>query len=207
MIFRLCEFLALPSCSPYPLKITMHYSLYALAAVVAIVLYLSLIPYQRRRKAQQLGCVEAPLVDFGFLGYNNIKNMMRSADDRTFPEALVKRHFAVAQQEGRELMTWRYSLLGPQNIHTSDPKNMQAMLTTQFDDFSQGRMKRAIFEPLLGPGIFSQDGKAWEHSRGMLRVSLICVTTTTRADIFSSRVSHGIKSVTCRGWKCMFKTS
>jgi len=154
------------------MTITMYYSLYTLVAVVVFVLYLNLIPNQRRRKAKQLGCVEAPLVDFGFFGYKNIIDMMRSANDCTFPDQLIKRHFAVARQEGRELMTWRYSLLGPENIHTSDPKNMQAMLTTQFDDFSQGRMKRAVFEPLLGPGIFSQDGKDWKHSRAMLRVSL-----------------------------------
>jgi len=44
---------------------------------------------------------------------------------------------------------------------TVDPKNIQAVLATQFHDFSLGQTRRGNFFPLLGNGIFTNDGKAW----------------------------------------------
>ena len=50
-----------------------------------------------------------------------------------------------------------------------DEKNIQAILATQFKDFDIGPKRRNNFMPLLGNGIFTQDGAAWEHSRTMMR--------------------------------------
>jgi cytochrome P450 len=75
------------------------------------------------------------------------------------------------------------------NIYTCDPKNIQAILATRFQDFELGETRRQSFFPLLGNGIFTADGKEWydlsptstlpvgrpdtdtvrEHSRSMLR--------------------------------------
>lgn len=54
-----------------------------------------------------------------------------------------------------------------------DEKNIQAILATQFKDFDIGPVRRGNFFPLLGNGIFTQDGKAWEHSRAMMRPQFV----------------------------------
>ncbi|MCJ1265891.1 hypothetical protein MMC22_005773 [Lobaria immixta] len=54
-------------------------------------------------------------------------------------------------------------------IFTIDPNNLQAILSTQFQDFSLGTTRRANFMPFLGHGIFTEDGDEWKQSRAMLR--------------------------------------
>ena len=59
-------------------------------------------------------------------------------------------------------------LLGSRAINTVDPENIEAILSTQFKDFSLGARERN-FRPLLGHGIFTQNGAAWKYSRDLLR--------------------------------------
>lgn len=66
-------------------------------------------------------------------------------------------------------LTYKYSTLGSTNVSTVDEKNIQAILATQFADFDLGPVRRGNFFPLLGNGIFTQDGALWEHSRAMMR--------------------------------------
>ena len=50
-------------------------------------------------------------------------------------------------------------------IFTNDPENIKTILATDFKTFELGDRRRRLMGPLLGPGIFSNDGPAWEHSR------------------------------------------
>lgn len=63
--------------------------------------------------------------------------------------------------------TLRIDILGEGYIIT-DPVNIEAILSTRFEDFGLGS-RRAGLLPLLGEGIFTQDGSAWRHSRELLR--------------------------------------
>ncbi|GME24196.1 n-alkane-inducible cytochrome P450 [Neofusicoccum parvum] len=65
-------------------------------------------------------------------------------------------------------------------IDTIDPENVEAILSTQFKEFGLG-VRRATFFPLLGDGIFTQDGRAWKHSRELLRPQF----TENRAENFA----------------------
>ena len=65
--------------------------------------------------------------------------------------------------------TYTYKSLNMTIIFTIDPKNLQAILSTQFQDFSLGSTRRDNFVPFLGHGIFTEDGKEWERSRATLR--------------------------------------
>lgn len=83
--------------------------------------------------------------------------------------------------------TLEQKFLGTIAFGTVEPKNLEAMLSTQFGGswlpdctLSNTRMmtldveygyglRRQIFYPLLGDGIFTQDGAAWKHSRELLR--------------------------------------
>ncbi|KAL9601248.1 MAG: hypothetical protein Q9219_002653 [cf. Caloplaca sp. 3 TL-2023] len=51
---------------------------------------------------------------------------------------------------------------------TTDPRNIEAILSTRFEDFGLGS-RRAGLLPMLGEGIFTQDGRPWRHSRELLR--------------------------------------
>ncbi|RAR10489.1 cytochrome P450 52A11 [Stemphylium lycopersici] len=76
--------------------------------------------------------------------------------------------------------------IGAKTYNTVEPKNIEALLSTQFEgqptrrfpvtqiktdkfvDFGFGK-RTNNFAPLLGSGIFTQDGAAWKHSRALLR--------------------------------------
>ncbi|KAH6643417.1 n-alkane-inducible cytochrome P450 [Truncatella angustata] len=63
--------------------------------------------------------------------------------------------------------TIRVTVLGDGYIVT-DPVNLNTILDTNFDDFGLGSRRIGLL-PLLGEGIFTQDGLSWKHSRELLR--------------------------------------
>ena len=76
--------------------------------------------------------------------------------------------FARFKQEG----TWTYThttLFGEHLLHTAEPRNVQAVLATGFKDFEIGKIRHHQFGPLLGLGILTSDGPAWEHFRALLK--------------------------------------
>jgi cytochrome P450 len=76
--------------------------------------------------------------------------------------------------------------VGARGINTVEPRNIEAILSRKFDgephlsqttwksiadskqDFDLG-LRPVHFAPLMGSGIFTQDGTAWKHSRDLLR--------------------------------------
>ncbi|KAI1768371.1 cytochrome P450 monooxygenase [Hypoxylon sp. FL1150] len=59
-------------------------------------------------------------------------------------------------------------VIGPNtSIFTIEPANVQALLSNA-KDWGVG-FRRTVFFPLLGDGIFLQEGDAWKHSRDILR--------------------------------------
>lgn len=54
-------------------------------------------------------------------------------------------------------------------VVTSDPENIKTILATSFHDFELGAERHAAFSELMGDGIFTSDGKAWEHARALFR--------------------------------------
>lgn len=140
--------------------------------VVAFILYkLVANKLANRRyaaKAQRLGCKPAPkqenMLPFGI---DRVKNAMRADKNQSFPDFVIQR-FAEMKAD-----TFQFDILGNLGYFTVDPKNIQALLATQFNDFCLGPNRRHNFAPLLGNGIFTSDGKSWEHSRGMIRPSFV----------------------------------
>lgn len=77
---------------------------------------------------------------------------------------------------------YQFLLFGPGAFHVLDPANLEVVLSTNFKgtyvlvlrlilfskilmiDFGFGS-RTTLFAPLLGSGIFTQEGTAWEHSR------------------------------------------
>ncbi|KAH8702362.1 cytochrome P450 CYP4/CYP19/CYP26 subfamily [Talaromyces proteolyticus] len=52
---------------------------------------------------------------------------------------------------------------------TTEPRNVQAILATQFSQFELPPEREGVVKPMFGRGIFSANGTYWEHSRAMMR--------------------------------------
>lgn len=157
----------------------MHLSLLLpLVGVVSFVLYRILnrivVRRQNAAKARQLGCQEAPsFPSGGFLNLQHLKRLQAADAQLLFPDLLLERQEEMNRLHGRTCTTFKTGILGQTMMFTSDPKNIQAMLATQFNDFEIGPIRFDIMGAALGDGIFVQDGKKWEHSRAMLRPNFV----------------------------------
>ncbi|KAL9052323.1 MAG: hypothetical protein Q9162_005467 [Coniocarpon cinnabarinum] len=126
-----------------------------------------------KRKARQLGCQATPQVaksawwDFG--GVLRVRRSVAAFKASRFPDFVLERTESVRRVAGYDAMTYHNHLLGRKVFFTCDPKNIQAILATQFKDFSLPPSRKGSFDQLLGTGIFTSDGRAWEHSRALLR--------------------------------------
>lgn len=65
--------------------------------------------------------------------------------------------------------TFGVNLMGDYLIFTNEPKNVQAVLVTKFNDFEIGQRRRDNSAELLGIGVFNADGRTWEHGRALVR--------------------------------------
>lgn len=137
-------------------------------AGLSYIIYLVVAAYLRSRrnaiKARELKCEAPPAQKNRWpLGIDQIVRAIKADQAQQFPVDAIKR----AEDVGS--ITYSWSLFGSENFTTADHKNIQAILATQFSDFDLGPIRRGNFWPLLGNGIFTQDGAGWEHSRAMMR--------------------------------------
>ena len=58
-------------------------------------------------------------------------------------------------------------------VSTTEPANLKCILATNFKDWELGEDRRKAMSWLLGDGIFTSDGAAWQHSRDMLRPNFV----------------------------------
>lgn len=128
-------------------------------AVVSWILYKALSSlYVRRQhaiKSRKLACEPAPLWPATSLGISTIKQMMQAQKMGRFPAYLRDREETLSKSANRPVHTMRLSILGNEAHFTSDPKNIQALLATQFKDFGLGSARISNFGPLMGDGIVS----------------------------------------------------
>ncbi|KAL2040798.1 hypothetical protein N7G274_006256 [Stereocaulon virgatum] len=89
--------------------------------------------------------------------------------------------------EPRNMLS-QYFLFGPRAYHILDPRNLEAVQSTNFEDYGFG-VRYEVFAPLLGHGIFTQEGPAWKHSRELLRKQFIR-TQYQKSDSFSEHIDN-----------------
>ncbi|KAM2408960.1 hypothetical protein ACFX1X_027923 [Malus domestica] len=60
-----------------------------------------------------------------------------------------------------------YRLIGPfrNEVYTSNPKNVEYILKTNFDNYGKGWYNYNLLKDLLGDGIFTVDGDKWRQQR------------------------------------------
>ncbi|KAG7570578.1 Cytochrome P450 superfamily [Arabidopsis thaliana x Arabidopsis arenosa] len=64
--------------------------------------------------------------------------------------------------------TFRFLSPGQSEILTADPRNVEHILKTRFDNYSKGPVGRENLADLLGHGIFAVDGKKWKQQRKLV---------------------------------------
>jgi Cytochrome P450 len=119
---------------------------------------------REKRFVQDLGCQKlrrSPQKD-PILGLDLFFRLGEAARKREYLQEFAKWF----KQNGP---TFGVSLMGDDIIFTNEPKNIQAMLVTQFKDFELGERRRANSAQMLGVGVFNADGKTWEHGRALVR--------------------------------------
>jgi hypothetical protein len=136
------------------------YILYALGLAGVYLVYYTissiLASRYHARRAVELGCKPAFQRPYKWpLGIDMAKEIM-DADKQDIVPTYIHTLFENGCQKKP---TWEQNFLGKPNFFTADPKNIQAMLATQFNDFCLGHTRRDNFMPLLGNGIFTSDGK------------------------------------------------
>ena len=112
--------------------------------------------------ADRHGCLPPPrLRNQRPLGVDRLEQIFRANTESRLMELFLF-HF---RQTGNTL---EQVFLGTQAFGTVDPANLEAMLSSNFQDWSMGPRRKITF-PMFGDGIFTQDGDRWKHSRELLR--------------------------------------
>jgi hypothetical protein len=111
---------------------------------------------QHRARAKELGCEDiVPKLSRDPLGIANTVRLWKAFTGQTMPYYLMESYHKVNRKYSRHVQTASYDILGIPLIHTSDPKNIQAVLATQFKDFELSDLRTDVFRGLLGKGIVS----------------------------------------------------
>ncbi|KAI5647232.1 hypothetical protein M9H77_33237 [Catharanthus roseus] len=77
---------------------------------------------------------------------------------------------------------------------TCDPKNLEHILKTRFDNYPKGPTWQAVFHDLLGQGIFNSDGDTWLFQR---KTAALEFTTRTLRQAMARWVNRAIKTRFC----------
>lgn len=130
--------------------------LYLSPAVAAIfTVYCVITRVRQAAKAKSLGCEPAPLFrPWDVFGVQNFKIELGGMKNNRLSYAFLDRKKEMSAKTGRDCKTFRiYYPPGETWYYTFDPKNLQAVLATQFQDFQQPAARVGAFQPLLGLGI------------------------------------------------------
>jgi cytochrome P450 len=87
--------------------------------------------------------------------------------------------------------------LGTQAFGTIDPANLEAVLSTNFEDYGMGPRRKVMY-PLFGDGIFTQEGVDWKHSRELLRPQF-AYKQYEDMEVFRESVDNLLQAIPAKG--------
>lgn len=99
------------------------------------------------------------------LGIINAIAHGRARDQCRWPNYLLE----ILDTGGNNIHTVWDRPLGNDFLFTRDPDNFKAVLATQAEAFVLGEGRSQNFMELFGRGVFTSEGKAWQHSRALVR--------------------------------------
>lgn len=126
-----------------------------LAVAVILTVYYVFTLVRQAATAKSLSCQPAPLFrPWDVLGVQNFQIEMNGMKTNRLSKAFLDRKNEMSAKLGRDCRTFRIKYPpGETWYYTFDPKNLQAVLATQFPDFQQPAARVGAFEALLGLGI------------------------------------------------------
>ncbi|OAP57333.1 hypothetical protein AYL99_08071 [Fonsecaea erecta] len=142
----------------------------ALGCIFAFYVYHAINIFRQRRYDMQMGvargCQAPPrLLNQRPLGLDRLEQIFRADSESRLMELFLF-HFRLWGT------TLEQVFLGSQAFGTIEPANLEAILSTQFEDWGMGLRRKVMF-PFFGDGIFTQEGADWKHSREMLRPQFV----------------------------------
>ncbi|KAJ5291605.1 n-alkane-inducible cytochrome P450 [Penicillium angulare] len=148
--------------------------------------------FQDRIFARKNGCFETKTtMPSYFFGFDHLWKLLKAYGENESMEFAQRWH-----NEFGNTFNLPFGV-GRTVVRTCDPKNVQAILATKFNDFEIA-VRQKPFGPLLGNGIFVSDGKAWEHSRALLRPNFVRNQISDIA-VYEKHVSQLIKHIPLDG--------
>ncbi|KAG9237123.1 cytochrome P450 alkane hydroxylase-like protein [Amylocarpus encephaloides] len=137
-------------------------------SLVAFIIYKKVKSYLEwralRRWGEQFGCADVSVVPNKLPGgierYSFLFMDLKSID---FLEVVIRKRFENSGYT-RRIINFHSSI-----ISTCEPKNIQAILATQFHDFDLGSSWKENLADLIGNGIFTAEGQQWIHFRQQLK--------------------------------------
>ncbi|KAF7188062.1 Cytochrome P450 monooxygenase [Pseudocercospora fuligena] len=145
---------------------------------------------KRRALKREKGVMEAPWYPQWdkITGFNLFRKNMQALKEHRILE-VGHRRFAETNSN-----TYQLVLLGRHMHITTEPENLKVIQAKEHTKWSLGRRRKYGFRPLLGDGIFTTDGSAWQHSRDMLRPNFVR-TQVADVDTFEKHVSQLISVI------------
>ena len=122
----------------------------------------------RRRMIAKYGCKpikptnEWTSVTHPIFGWQSFKESTAAHRSHRLLEYLCNRFRRHGNTVSTKVLTTNF-------ISTIEPENLKTILAVNFNHWENTKLRKQAFIPLLGPGIFSNDGVAWKHSRELLR--------------------------------------
>lgn len=106
--------------------------------------------------ARRLGCQPAYRIkDWTPGNISSVMKVMKADQEFRVPQYLTDRMNNISKDEGRQITTVEQNILGSRTHLTTEPRNVQAVLATQFKEFGLGERRNGNFAHLLGDGIVS----------------------------------------------------
>lgn len=95
------------------------------------------------------------------LGIDKLAKTLKAEKNRRLPILSLEDHERYGDTYGQYAG-------GLFTIVTRDSRNISSLLSKQFHKYGYGRLRKLCFGPLLGEGIFTEDGPEWRASRRLL---------------------------------------
>lgn len=137
----------------------MHDSiLLVLWAGVSFILYRLIAAFLTERRhrnvAEKLGCEPAYQFKlFDIQGIRNVTRVIKADKEGRVTDYLKGQIDDACALEGRNITSFDSRMPGSRGIFTVEPKNIQAVLATQFKEFGLGERRNINFSSALGKGI------------------------------------------------------
>lgn len=87
-------------------------------------------------------------------------------------------------------------------IYTIEPENIKTMLHTNFSDYHRSRNMPNALDPVMGQGVFTSNGKAWAHSRSLVKAQFSTqrVRNVAKIEPYVRNVFKEVGNIGKDGW-------